>query len=133
MTFAETVDRVIDLGTRVWEYWDAELPKRHRDYPLVHEGEDSGPPPPEEAELRSLLQSLPPPELRRLITLMYLGRRYSTTADPAAVAREAAAHFPDPAEAASYLVGYPPLADELRDGLEVLARGGRAVDAFQAA
>ena len=125
MTFAETLDWVIALADKVWEYWDAELPKRHPEYPIVREGEDSGPPPPEQAELRALLGSLGLPDLHRLIALMYFGRRFSP-ADFAAEYRQAADHFPDPAVAVEYLAEFPPLADQLRDGRDKLAAAGQS-------
>ena len=48
MKLSETVKEVIALAEVIRNYWDTELPKRHPDYPFVHPGEDSGPPPPEE-------------------------------------------------------------------------------------
>src|SRR5438094_974080 len=59
MKLSEVAEQVIRLGRAANDYWETELPKRHPDYPLVRPGEDSGPPPPEEAELRTLLNKLP--------------------------------------------------------------------------
>ncbi len=52
MKLSETVSEVIALAEAIRNYWDAELPKRHPDYPFVHPGEDDGPPPPEEQKLK---------------------------------------------------------------------------------
>ena len=51
--------RVIDLGRKVRDYYDTELPKRHPHYPPVGPDEETAPPPPEEGELRDFLASLP--------------------------------------------------------------------------
>ena len=74
MKLSETAATVIDLATAIRDYWNTELPKRHRNYPVVSAGEDSGPPPPEEAKLRSFLEKLPDEEIYKLILLMYVGR-----------------------------------------------------------
>src|SRR5438132_1508587 len=74
MRLTETVREAIRVGDRSRAYWDRELPKRHPHYPLVRPGEDSGPPPPEDAQLQTLLESLPEDQLYALISLMYVGR-----------------------------------------------------------
>jgi len=55
MKLSETANEVIAFAEAVRNYWDTELPKRHPDYPFVHPGEDSGPPPPEEKKLQEAL------------------------------------------------------------------------------
>jgi hypothetical protein len=59
MKLAETTEEVIALAQAVRDYWNAELPRRHPNYPIINPGEDSGPPPPEEKKLRNLLARLP--------------------------------------------------------------------------
>jgi hypothetical protein len=59
MKLSEIINEVIPLATKIHEYWDRELPKRHPNYPLVNPGEDSGPPPPEQKQLEDLLAGLP--------------------------------------------------------------------------
>jgi len=72
MKLSQAAEKVISLATAIQEYWDRELPKRYANYPLVAPGEDSGPPPPEEAELREFLESLPTDDLHKLALPIYL-------------------------------------------------------------
>jgi hypothetical protein len=70
MKFSETVNRVIGLATKIREYWDRELPKRHPNYPILNSpDDDDGPPPPEEAELREFLESLPSEDVYKLMSV----------------------------------------------------------------
>jgi hypothetical protein len=41
---------------------------------VIRPGEDSGPPPPEDAQIQALLKSLPEDQLYTLLLLMYVGR-----------------------------------------------------------
>lgn len=74
MTRTELIQELIRLGEISREYWSEELPKRHPKYPIVQEGEDSGPLPLADRQIRDLLQNLTESELYILLTLMYLGR-----------------------------------------------------------
>lgn len=74
MKLSESVREVIRLGNVSRAYWDRELPKRHPHYPVIGAGEDSVPPPSEEAQIESLLRSLPEDQLYALILLTYVGR-----------------------------------------------------------
>ncbi len=74
MKLSEAVREIIRLGDASRAYWDRELPKRHPHYPIIRAGEDSGPPPPEDAQIQALLESLPEDQLYALILLMYVGR-----------------------------------------------------------
>ena len=74
MTRTEALKELMRLGVRSRAYWERELPKRHPKWPLVQAGEDSGPPPPEDAEIRNVLESLPDEDLFLLCLLMYVGR-----------------------------------------------------------
>ena len=74
MKLSEAAAKVIALSQVIRAYWDAELPKRHPDYPIIHTDEYSGPPPPEQAELAEFLAGLPPKLIYQLITVMSLGR-----------------------------------------------------------
>src|SRR5947209_17259771 len=84
MKLSETAKEVIALAEAIRNYWDAELPKRHPDYPFVHPGEDSGPPPPEEKKLKGLLARLPADMVYKLALIMHLGRGDFGTDDLAA-------------------------------------------------
>lgn len=74
MNRSEALKELIRLGEGSRAYWDREFPKRHPKWPLVQTGEDSGPPPPEDAEILNLLRSLPEEDLFLLCLLMYVGR-----------------------------------------------------------
>ena len=74
MTRTDALKELIRLGERSRDYWERELPKRHRKWPLVQSGESSGPPPPEDAEIKKLLKSLQEEDLYLLCLLMYVGR-----------------------------------------------------------
>ena len=74
MKLSEAVREVIRLGDASRAYWDRELPKHHPHYPLIRAEEDSAPPPPEDAQIQSLLKSLPEDQLYALILLTYVGR-----------------------------------------------------------
>jgi len=43
MRFTDAARRVIDLGWKVWEYLERELPRRHANYPIVEPGAASAP------------------------------------------------------------------------------------------
>ena len=125
MTFTETVKRVMDLSTAIHKYWDVELRKRHPNYPFIgEEGEDDGPPPPEEAELRDLLQSLPPEELYKLVAVAERGRKPYPMAEFMNRWRKAAGEGLPIAEIISELVGRYYLAADLFDGLNALSAAG---------
>src|SRR5438105_13714841 len=74
-TLSGIAQRVIDLARKVREYYDAELPKRHPDYPLIHDDDQSTPPPPEERELKGFLEALSDDMIYQLLLIMHLGRR----------------------------------------------------------
>jgi hypothetical protein len=128
LKLSQVVDQVIDLASRIRAYWDAELPKRHPDYPLVRAGEDTGPPPPEEAELQTLLRNLPPQVVYQLILIMYLGRGDFDPADLQASFEYVPQTFGKPEWAISQMMEKAPLADYLADGLEQLRKRNVDVD-----
>jgi hypothetical protein len=74
MKLSEAARKAIEMREAISAYWDEELPKRYRDYPLVHPGEDSGPPPPEQKKLLQFLKRLPEDVLYQLALIMYVGR-----------------------------------------------------------
>ena len=121
MNLSEAVNRVIDLAGKVRDYYNTELPKRHRHYPLVEPNEETAPPPPEEKELSDLLAALSDDLIYRLVLIVDLARG-SCTPDNLA---ECYAALPDtvgtPEDARAYLMVFQAsLADELSDGLEEL-------------
>lgn len=73
MKLSEAVREIIRLGDASRVYWDRELPKHHPRYPVIRAGEDSGPPPPEDAQILTLLNNLPEDEVYALLLLLYVG------------------------------------------------------------
>jgi hypothetical protein len=74
MTRSEALKELIRLAERSRAYWDKELPKHHPKWPIIQTGEDSGPPPQEDAEILKILESLSDDDLYLLCLLMYVGR-----------------------------------------------------------
>jgi hypothetical protein len=74
MRFSELVHEIIRLGDASRTYWDRELPKHHAHYPVIGAGENPVPPPPEDAQIETLLKSEPDDQLFALALLMYVGR-----------------------------------------------------------
>ena len=125
---SEVVKEVIRLAQATREYWDTELPKRHPDYPLVHSGEDSGPPPPQEVQLQKLLTELPEDMIYKLILIMYLGRGDFSTRDLAGHFEQMKETFAKPEWAVSQMMEKAPLADYLAQGLDELSKNRVDVD-----
>ena len=74
MKLSEVVRELIRLGDASRAYWDTELPKHHPHYPVILAEERSAPPPPEDAQIQALLNSLPEDQLYAVALLTYLGR-----------------------------------------------------------
>jgi hypothetical protein len=125
---SEAAERVIELAHATREYWETELPKRHPDYPIVNLGEDSGPPPPEESELRTFLAGLPAEMIYKLILVMYLGRGDFGTSDLAGHFDQLKETFAKPEWAISQMMEKAPLAEYMTDGLAKLSTNGIEVD-----
>jgi hypothetical protein len=128
MKLSKAAQEAIRLADARRQYWDAELPKRHPDYPLVHMDEDSGPPPPEEKQLRELLSSLPEDFLYKLLLIMYLGRPDFGTNALAADYGKLRRTFRKPEWATAQMLRKATLGDDLSDGLEKLNKAGIDVD-----
>lgn len=124
MKLSEAIARVITLARAIRAYWEAELPKRHRDYPIVHLDEDSGPPPPEQDQLKRFLAELPPDMVYQLLLVMYLGRGDFDAIDlkrnlPKYL-EQVKMNFREHAWAISQMMEKAPLADYLADGVDKL-------------
>jgi hypothetical protein len=128
MKLSETVSKVIALAEAIRTYWDTELPKRHPDYPFVHPGEDSGPPPPEAKKLKNLLARQPEDVIYKLALIMCLGRGDFGADDLAAQYAAVKQAFGKRAWAAARIREKASLADDLQDGLAELKRRGIDVD-----
>lgn len=128
MKFSEAAEEVIRLADARRAYWDAELPKRHPDYPIMRAGQRRTPPPPEDGQLRSLLASLPQDVIYKLILTMYLGRGDLGTNYLERHYADMKQTFPEPQLAASQMNGKVPLGDYVRDGLARLKEAGIDLD-----
>jgi hypothetical protein len=122
MTLLEAAHKVIALAREVRDYYAAELPKRHRHYPLVDLDEESPPAPSAERELRAFLSSLPEETVYQLILIMYLGRGDFGVDDLAGYYKALNGTFGDREHAVSQMTDKAPLADYLSDGLEELRK-----------
>jgi hypothetical protein len=120
MKLSEAANRVIDLARKVYEYYSTELPKRHRNYPLVEPDEEGAPPPPEEKELRDFLSTLSEDVIYQLLLIMYLGRGDFSVADLGEYYNDLNGTFGDAEHAAAQMMNKASLADLLMDGLEEL-------------
>jgi len=127
MKLSEAVQRTIDLAARIWQYWEAELPKRHPNYPLVNPGEDDGPPPPEEKQLRQFLAGLPEDLLYKLASLMSLGRG-DFAVDGLVERYQELKRFGNPEWVVDLMMDKPALADYLSEWLEELQNNKINVD-----
>lgn len=130
MQFSEVVKRVIDLATAISAYWEAELPKRYPNYPLVGPGEEDPPPPPQEEELRQFLLSRPAEEVYKLRALADVG-----SGVPAVDFEKRWRRFmkdrPETGREIENLLRYPPLADGLIDGWAQFSARNIDIDATQ--
>lgn len=128
VTLSEAAQRVIDLARRVRTYYEAELPKRHPDYPLIRDDEDETPPPPEERKLKDFLETLSDETIYQLLLIMHLGRRDFGTEDLAAPYDALKQTFKRPEIAVSQMLAKAPLGDYLADGIEELHKHKINVD-----
>jgi hypothetical protein len=128
MTLSEAAQKAIDLASKVSDYYEAELPKRYRNYPLVSPGEEDPPPPPEEGELQAFLESLSDEVVYQLISIMYLGRGDFGVNDLAEYYQDLKGTFGERQYVLSQMTGQAPLADYLLDGLEELRKHRIDVD-----
>jgi len=128
MSFSETAERVVNLATAIRDYWNTELPKRHPNYPVVSPGEDSGPSPPEETELKRFFRGLPDEDVYKLILLMYLGRGDFDADDLATHYGTLKNRYRKRESAISQMEGKAPLADYVADGIAELQKSGIDLD-----
>jgi len=133
MKLSDVVNQVIALGDAIRNYWDRELPKRYRDYPLVHPGEDDGPPPPEEKQLKALLESLPEDMIYKLTLIMRLGWEAFGVDDLAKQYEVMKDRYGPREDAIAIMMQKAPLADYLADGLDVLRKNDIDVDTLLSA
>ncbi len=128
MALSDVVKEVMTLANAAHQYWERELPKRHPNYPLVNEGEDSGPPPPEETKLEEMLEHLPDEVIWQLALIVYLGRGNFARDDLPTSYKKIKREFEKPEWAVNQLLVMSPLADYLSMGLEALNKRGIDLD-----
>jgi hypothetical protein len=122
MKLSEAVREVIRLGDASRAYWDRELPKHHPHYPLIRADEDSAPPPPEDAQIQSLLKSLPEDQLYAIILLMYVGRGDFSADDLLPAYQTMKETFPSKDLAIAQMSGKNTLAEYLTDAMEEIQK-----------
>lgn len=127
MKLSEVVKEILPLAQATQAYWEAELPKRHPNYPLVNPGEDDGPPPPEEVELRRIIQQLPEEQVYELILLERMGQGFHDMSDMPRQFAQAKQDF-SKKTAVAVLQGNHLLGEYLSESLAELARKGIDVD-----
>ena len=122
MKLSEAVREVIRLGDASRAYWDRELPKHHPHYPVIRAGEDSAPPPPEDAQIQALLKSLPEDQLYALLLLMYVGRGDFSAHHLLPAYQTMKETFPSKDLAIAQIMGMKTLAEYLTDALEEIQK-----------
>jgi hypothetical protein len=128
MTFSEATNEVLRLAKAIRRYHDAELPKRHPEYPFVDPWGEIDPAPPEKHELKSFLERLPSDFVYKLALLMYLGRGDYSTDELTEQYDAIRKTFAKPELAISQMMEKAPLADYLSDGLLELENHGVDAD-----
>jgi Protein of unknown function (DUF3775) len=131
MKLSEAAKKAIQLADACRSYWDRELPKRHPHYPLIRADEDSGPAPPEQQQLESLLRSLPEEQVYALLLPMYIGRGDFGTSHLEESYNALKDTFEKPEFAISQMTGKGVLGEYLSDGLEELQRHKIDVDGIR--
>ncbi len=129
MTMSELIAEVSSLSRATHGYYERELPRWFPKYPFVQEGETEGPPPPEEARLRDLLDGLPDETLYALSTIERIGQHGLPADDPEA-GYEQNRKAMEPRLASFRLLRNQYLAEELAEGVARLKAAGFDVDSL---
>jgi hypothetical protein len=131
MKLSEAVREVIRLGEASRAYWDRELPKHHPYYPIIRPGEDSAPPPPEDAQIQALLKGLPEDQLYALILLTYVGRGDFSANDLLSAYQAIKEILPSRDLAIAQVTGNKTIAEYLTDALEEIQKRHIDLDSLQ--
>ena len=131
MKISEVVREVIRLGNASRAYWDRELPKRHPRYPVIRAGEDSGPPPPEDAQIQALLETLPDDQLYALILLTYVGRGDFSADHLLPTYLTMKEMFPSRDMAIAQIIEFKAVAEYLTDAMEEIQKRRIDLDSLQ--
>ncbi len=130
MKLSEDLPQIIRLAEAIQDYWEAELPKRHPNYPFIQEGADDGPPPPELAELGILLETLSEEQLYSLLTLQSIGQSPTRINKVEATFQKMHTYFPTSEQAIKALLLMPMVGQFLRKGQALIEKIGLDVDHF---
>lgn len=129
MKLSEAVQEIIRLGEASRTYWDRELRKHHARYPIIQPGEVSPPPPPEDAKIEALLNSLSEDQVYILILLNYVGPGGFRADDLPSTYQTMKEIFPSKELAIAQMVETAMnLADNLMDAMEALQKRHIDVD-----
>jgi hypothetical protein len=119
LKLSEVIPELIRLFQDRGDYYEEELPKLYKDYPLVSPGEDpESPLAPQDPQIRQLLMELPDDKVYQLILIMELGRSEYSTSDLPELFEEVKDDFGDPDSARSFIAG--------RGSFELSVTGGLA-------
>ncbi len=130
MKLSDELPEIIRLAKAIQAYWDVELPRRHPNYPFIEKGADDGPPPPEVAELRTLLETLSEEQIYTLLTLQYIGRTHSHLGEWERVSNNMHQAFPRHAQAIAVLLIMPLVGFFLQEALDQVEKAGLDIDNF---
>ncbi len=122
MKLSEAVREIIRLGDASRAYWDRELPRHHPHYPLIRAEEEPAPPPPEDSQIQSLLESLPEDQLYALILLTRVGRGDFRADDLLAAYQTMKETFPGKDLVIAQMMGEKTLAEYLTDAMEEIQK-----------
>lgn len=128
MTRKELIQELIRLGELSRAYWDTELPRRHPKYPIVQQGEDSGPPAPADRQIHDLLDALNERDLYILLTLVYLGRGDFDLKHLRSAFRKMKDSFPDRELAIDQITSKTVLSEYLMDAMQEIRDSDIDVD-----
>jgi hypothetical protein len=131
MRLSEAVHEIIRLGNTSRAYWDRELRRHHPHYPKILPAEESVLPPPEDAEIRAILKSLPEEQLYALFLLTYVGRgTYGADHLPASY-QAMKETFPNRDLATGQMMENTAIAEDLQDAAEELSKHHIDLDSLE--
>jgi len=128
MKLSEAATKSIELSAKVLEYYERELPKFHPNYPLINPDDSEPAPPPEEAELREFLEVLSPETIYQLYLIKNIGCYVYKVNEMNEHYQELLSMYPKKEWTLTILARNVTLADDLRDGIEILREAGFDVD-----
>lgn len=131
MKLSQAIQELTRLGNASRQYWDIELPKHHPRYPVIRAEDDSAPPPPEDAEIQALLESLPEDQLYVLLLLTYVGRGDFSAGDLSLAYQTMKESFPTKDLAIAQMTGQKTLAEYLTDAMEEIRKHHIDVDSLK--